>query len=112
MSKTVRFTGIKHVAVDQYSRFDPANPEGTAFESFTLTQPGEDGSFGSYWAKNGYIQVGTAKVEIELMPRDEVTKGAVASLRKQKEAVIAAAQMEATRIEGQIQSLLAITNEA
>lgn len=112
MSKTVRFTGIKHVAVDQYSWFDPANPEKATFDTFILVSPAEDGSFGSYWATQGYIQVGTAKVEIELMPRDEVTNGAVASLRKQKESVMAKAQMEAMRIESQIQSLLAITNEA
>ena len=52
--------------------------------------------------------VGKAHIEIELLPQKEITTKAVATLRQQKEQVLATAQAEATRIEGQIQSLLAI----
>ncbi len=65
-----------------------------------------------FWAKQGYIQIGIANVEIEFMNRDEMTTNAVSALRKQKESVLAEAQAEATRIDGEIQNLLAITNEA
>jgi hypothetical protein len=112
MSESVRITGTKIVAIDKYSRFDPSNPAGARFEDFSLSTPTEEGVMGEYWMREGYIQVGTAKVEIELMPRKEVTAGAVASLRKQKDALLAKAQLEATQIEQQIQNLLAITNEA
>ena len=57
---------------------------------------------------DGYIMVGMARIEIELLPQKEITTKAVATLRQQKEQVLATAQAEATRIEGQIQSLLAI----
>ena len=55
---------------------------------------------------------GMARIEIELLPQKEITTKAVATLRQQKEQVLATAQAEATRIEGQIQSLLAIEHVA
>lgn len=112
MNQAVRITGKKAVYIDRRSSFDPSKPEKTRFEGFSLFAPTEDGSPDSYWTREGYILVGMANVEIELMPAKEVTTNAVAALRKQKEAVIAAAQYEATQIEQRIQSLLAITNEA
>lgn len=112
MKKAARITGTMGVIVGQHTGFDPAHPEKTAFSHFTKVDLDSDGKVSSYWAGQGYIQVGTATVEIELMQRDEINSGAVVALRKQKAAVLAKAQNEATEIEQRIQSLLAITNEA
>lgn len=87
--------------------FEPATPEKTNPDGFMIL-----GGSAEQWARTGYIQVGTAKVEIEFINRDEMTTNAVSALRKQKESVLAEAQAEATRIDGEIQNLLAITNEA
>ena len=106
MQTTVK--GTKLVVVDKYSNFDPAEPDKTLFQSFSLITPDEDGCLGDYWVKEGYFHVGSASVEISFMPRDEVTTGAVAALRRRQEAIVAAAQLESTRIEQQIQTLLAI----
>lgn len=86
--------------------FNPAKPHESNHDEFMLLS-GEP----EYWAKHGYIQIGTAQLEIEFMNRDSMTTNAVAALRKQKESVLAEAQKEATRIDGEIQNLLAITND-
>lgn len=106
-----KITGKAAVLVGKYTRFDPANPTATAAHQFTLVGPEsvEDEKVAGHWARDGYIQVGTADIDITLLPHKQMMTSAVASLRKQKEAVIATAQMEATKIEAQIQSLLAIT---
>ena len=106
-----KITGDAVALVSKYTRFDPANPEKTAAADFTIVSKDnltKEGSLRSHWAKDGYIMVGTARIEIELLPAKEMTEKAVSTLRKQKEQVLATAQAEATRIEGQIQSLLAI----
>lgn len=108
-----KITGEAIALVSKYTRFDPAHPEKTPAHEFTLTGKDslkKDGSLTGFWAKDGYLLVGTARIEIDLMPPKEVTKHAIVTLRQQKENVLAAAQAEATRIEGQIQSLLAIEN--
>jgi len=110
-----KITGNAVVLVSKYTRFDPANPEKTAAHEFTLVGKDnltKEGALRANWAKDGYILVGMARIEIELLPQKEITTKAVATLRQQKEQVIATAQAEATRIEGQIQSLLAIEHVA
>lgn len=112
MAQAVRITGTQGAYVSRRSGFNPAKPEEAKLEALSLFRLEEDGSDNPYWAKEGYIRVGTAKVEVEFMAPKEVTTNAVTALRKQKDAVLATAQFEATKIEQQIQSLLAITNEA
>lgn len=110
-----KITGEAVVLVGKYTNFNPAKPDETPAHGFHFSGPEAldgSGELRSIWAQDGWVNVGKARIEIELIDRDTMTSNAVASLRKQKESVIAAAQMEATRIEGQIQSLLAITNEA
>lgn len=109
-----KITGEAVVMVGKYTSFNPAKPDETPAYGFHFSGPQSLDEFGelrSILAQDGWVNVGKAHIEIELIDRDTMTSNAVASLRKQKESVIAAAQMEATRIEGQIQSLLAITNE-
>lgn len=106
-----KITGDAVALVSKYTRFDPANPEKTAADEFSIVSKDsltKEGALLDEWAKDGYIMVGTARIEIELLPAKEMTAKAVSTLRKQKEQVLATAQAEATRIEGQIQSLLAI----
>lgn len=64
-----------------------------------------------YKGENGFTLVGTAEVKITLMARDELVNAQVEALRQRQTAVLAEAQKQATDIERQIQSLLAITNE-
>ena len=106
-----KITGSMVVLVSKYTRFDPANPEKTAADEFSIVSKDvltKEGELLDEWAKDGYIMVGKAHIEIELLPQKEITTKAVVTLRQQKEQVLATAQAEATRIEGQIQSLLAI----
>lgn len=103
--------------VDKHSRFDPAQPENARAGNFAFFSPDtvldkDSGVLGSYWTKNGYVMVGTAQITIDLLPRDVVTANTVVALRAQKTAVQAEATAECTHIDAQIQSLLAITNEA
>lgn len=103
--------------VDKHSRFDPAQPENARAGNFSFFSPDavldkETGALDRYWASRGYVMVGTAQITIDLLPREEVTANTVVALRAQKTAVQAEATAECTRIDAQIQSLLAITNEA
>ena len=117
MSKTapITVTGRAPVAVSKYSCFDPANPTKSKVADFAYLGDyslKKDGTLKADWAKDGYRLVGHADITITLMPQDDMITSAVATLREQKTAVIAAAQAEATRIEGEIQKLLAIAYEA
>ena len=99
--------------IGKYTKFDPSHPEKTDAAEFTFlpkTCLEDDGSLSAFWVKDGYIMVGTANIEITMLPQKDVTSRAIATLKAQKEDVLAKARAEATRIEGQIQSLLAITN--
>lgn len=101
--------------VNKYVSFDPANPTKTPAHSFVLVGPdniNKDGSLKAMWADDGYLLVGNAEITVDLLPTKKVTEHAVASLRTQKEKVIADAQAAATSIERQIQSLLAIEHTA
>lgn len=110
-----KITGEAVVMVGKYTSFNPAKPDETPAYGFHFSGPqslDEFGELNSTWASDGWVVVGKARIEIDLIERDTMTANAVSSLRKQKAAVLATAQAEATHIESQIQSLLAITNEA
>ena len=57
----------------------------------------------------GWVKVGEAEVTITLFGLDDIVHGQVDALKAMKKDVIAKAEAEATRIEGEIQKLLAIT---
>ena len=61
---------------------------------------------------DGYTKVGSASVVVTLDSREETTRNAVSALRAMQREVRADAEAKANRLESQIQSLLAITNEA
>ncbi len=108
-------TGKALVLINQYSSCEPARAEAASVGSFTYLDPNyqnEDGSLNESWLEGGYMLIGHAEITVELLPQKKVTEHAVASLRKQKEKVIADAQAQATSIERQIQSLLAIEHTA
>ena len=73
-------------------------------------------SYLSFWtgtkpAYDGCTIVGTATTEVTLMGRDEVVLNKVEALRAEKARTQAEAQAAVTRLESQIQQLLAITHE-
>lgn len=111
-----QITGTGVAMIDKYTRFDPKTPEKTEAAAFHIFTEGvtlnKDGSLKASWAKDGYIMVGKAQITIDLLPAKDVTKHAVAALQEQRKVVQANAAAECTRIDAQIQSLLAITNEA
>ena len=110
-----KITGEGVALISKYTAFDPAHPEKTPAAEYTIVSKScltKDGALRANWASDGYIMVGTTNIEITMFPREVVTSRAIATLKAQKEAVLAKASAEATRIEGQIQSLLAITNQA
>ena len=57
---------------------------------------------------HGYVKVGDAQMAVTLLPRSEVTAGAVAELRKQADKVRAESQASLTEIDRRINELLAI----
>jgi hypothetical protein len=56
----------------------------------------------------GWVQIGTATISLELLPPEDLTAHQVAALRKQQGELIA----KANQVEGQIQQLLAIEHDA
>ena len=70
----------------------------------------------SYWPTHWDIDgggslVGTAEVTITLHDADDLIANKVAALRAEKAQTLAEAEAKATRLERQIQQLLAITHE-
>lgn len=61
--------------------------------------------------EDSHICVGTAEITLTLKPADQMAEAQITTLRAAKKKVLADAQMEATNIERQIQTLLAIANE-
>lgn len=100
-------TGNARALVSKYTAFNPAKPEKTAAHEFVLLHP--DGDI-TDWTKDGYVEVGTAQIAVELFSRDQTITNTVASLRAVQAKVRADAEAEATRLETQIQKFLAITN--
>lgn len=114
MTKPITITGRAPALIDKYTSFDPAEPTRTRADQFVFVDPYyvKEGKLDPGWTKDGYRLVGWADITVTLMPHEEMLQAAVESLREQKTAVLAQAQAEATRIEGEIQKLLAITFEA
>lgn len=71
-------------------------------------QEGDDKARLDRWAANGYMLVGVADITLRLRPPEALAESQIATLRAQKQAVLAEAQNKATAIERQIQTLLAI----
>lgn len=110
-SQPVVITATVPALVGKHTDFDPANPAKTGAHEFTFLSPAwvKDGVPDVCWRE--YMLVGEAEITITLFPHEDVLKGAVSGLRAQQKKVVADAQAESTRIERQIQSLLAITHE-
>ena len=58
----------------------------------------------------GYSMIGTAKIEIDLVPPDQMISLKVEALRRDITTIKAAAQQKVEELEEKLQSLLAITN--
>jgi hypothetical protein len=68
-------------------------------------------SFFSFTPSSSYVRVGDADVTIRLFANEQMTANAVEMLRQQKDKVRAEAEAAITRIDTQINNLLAITYE-
>ncbi len=111
MNKPIIIKGRVPALVGEYTRFDPANPTNTPAHGFTFIDAMYvvDGKVDSSWSS--YRLVGWAEITVELLPVADMMASAVDSLKAQKQKIIADAQLEATRLEGEIQKLLAISYE-
>ena len=109
--KPTEITGRAAVVVSKYSCFDLSNPAATPVHGFSFVNPDyvKDGVLDPGWAKDGYRHVGWAAISVQVLPVKQMMAGAVATLQAEKQHVIATAQAEAMRIEGEIQKLLAIS---
>ena len=63
-----------------------------------------------YYLSQGYTQVGTAEITVELLDRDALVESKIVALRAESATIRAEATAKCTRIEGQIQQLLCIEN--
>lgn len=106
---TVQITGEALAVFNKYTGFDPAKPTEAAVDRFIFIAPDQAKDFGgSYLAGEGYVIAGRATITIDLLPAKEMAAGAIDALKAQKAKIMADAQAEATKIEQQIQSLLAL----
>ena len=105
MPRTI--TTTLNVVASQYCGFTPTD---------YATADGQTLAQGlAYWPTHftldsGYSKVGTAEVTITLHDPDDLIANKVEALRAEKQQTLADAQAKATRLERQIQQLLAITN--
>lgn len=95
----------KHADLD--GLFDSKPERIAAVLLYSDSGPDDD----SYWKKEGYTYVGTAKITVTVGKRDEIVANKVASLRASQQAISAEAAIKVRRIDTEIQTLLAITHE-
>lgn len=57
----------------------------------------------------GWTKVGTATITVQIEDEEKIVENKIESLKAEKNSILAEAQMKATKIDGQIQNLLAIT---
>lgn len=67
----------------------------------------ENGDY-SFWTKDGYTIIGEAEITINVFDKKQIVKNKVAALRIEVSKIRADSQMAVTRIESQINDLLAI----
>ena len=61
---------------------------------------------------HGFVLIGHAEIDIELLTPAEINNGAVEALKAQVQEVRAKAEKEVNQLQDKINQLLAITNEA
>lgn len=114
--KPVTITGRVAVLVSKYASFDLNDTGKTPVDQFAYVSPNyinKDGNLNHDWAKDGkYRHVGWADISIQILPVKQMMSSAISALEAEKKHVLATAQAEATRIEVEIQKLLAITYDA
>ena len=77
-----------------------------------LTYSVEAPGGGGFCEREGYTYMGTAEVTVAIGSRTEIVMSKVQGLKAQQQLILANAQAQATRIEGQIQKLLAISYDS
>ena len=84
------------------------NPVEVIGSTVFYLQEGEDKARLDTWAGNGYMLIGVADITLRMCSQETLAEAQIATLRAQKQAVLAEAQNKATAIERHIQTLLAI----
>jgi hypothetical protein len=59
-------------------------------------------------ATHGWTKVGAATIAVSIEDEQQIVENKIESLKAEKNSILAEAQMKATKIDGQIQNLLAI----
>lgn len=83
-----------------------------AINAVSFYDPGMHHETGQTRIPTGWTLVGHADIVIRTVDEQQMVENKVESLRAKKNEVLAAAQAQATEIEGQIQRLLAISYDA
>ena len=112
---SVVIRGSAAALVNKYTNFDISAPQNTSANNFIFVNEAsalEDGVLNPIWAGDGYRHVGFAELVVTILPTEDMLSSAVDALKAQKQKVIADAEAESTRIESEIQKLLAISYEA
>lgn len=84
-------------------------------KSSDMTDPDNSRWFSYYtedMSHHGFILIGKAEIEIELLTPAEINNSAVETLKAQVQEVRAKAEKDVTQLQDKINQLLAITNEA
>lgn len=114
MSKTHKATMLAWISSDMLQYYGPSLQGDNAAEAvqaahYYLT-PDDTEERLKKWRKD-HILIGRADITLILDDDAKIVDEQIATLRAKKASVLAEAQNEATNIERQIQTLLAITNE-
>lgn len=114
MSKTHKATMLAWIGNDMLQYYGKALHGDNAAEAiqaaaYYLT-PDDTPERRRNWGKD-HILIGRADITLILDDDAKITDAQITTLRAKKASVLAEAQHEATQIERQIQTLLAITNE-
>lgn len=113
MTQPIIIKGRAAALVMKETGFDLTCPEATPAHAFTFVRADAvaDGVLSPNWAAHGYRHVGFADLVVEVMPVKGMVASAVEALKAERQSVLATAQKEATRLDGEIQKLLAIGYE-
>jgi hypothetical protein len=104
---TKTITGDALVWISKHSRIGPGNmPKPEDISDFTFTSAKINKA---HWLREGYTEVGTATITVNTVDEKALIENKVEALKAEAVSIRAEATAKVTQIEGQIQSLLAIT---
>lgn len=96
------------VTIDQYTDKDISKikPEVLHFSVIDA-----DGKLPHWLREMGHTQVGVAEIEVEFFSQEQLTMGAIGTLKTMRQKELAESQQKINKIDEAIQNLLAIANQ-